>query len=84
MADGKGPEKLLLLISNSYKYFNDAIMGLIVPEKLLLLAWKIARSGSWVMKLSREGAERPKPLKSTAATAVAVRLSGGLSQTKPV
>lgn len=54
--------------------------GGITPEKELELAWKRARSGSWSRNPARVGAERWKPLKSTEATAVAERLSGGASQ----
>lgn len=79
-ASGNGPESKLLLTSSSYKFLSFAIPGDMVPEKLLELAWKRARSGSPSMKPSRVGAASPKPLKSMEATVVAVRLSGGLSQ----
>lgn len=43
---GNVPERKLLLRSNSYRYFSDASFDEMVPEKLLELAWKRAKSGS--------------------------------------
>ena len=43
---GNAPESKLLLKSSSYRYLSFAIFGEMVPEKLLELAWKRAKSGS--------------------------------------
>lgn len=77
---GNKPENWLLLMSSSYRYGSLAISGGISPEKKLELAWKRATSGSWSIKPERERAVSWKPLKSTEAIAMAVLLSGGLSQ----
>jgi len=54
--EGNNPENKLLLKSSSYRNLSPAIFGDMVPENLLLFAWKRARSGSWSMKPSSVGA----------------------------